>query len=380
MPESQWTRVHRKNPCPICGKGDWCRISFDQQWAMCRRVNTGDGHQKTDKDGVPYWVYDLGGRNTHHQPPPMFPPSVTKARASDDVLGQVYGALLTTISLSDRHRTQLRQRGLSDENITWLGYRSMPQQGRASIAKRLLDLFGHETCGAIPGLHVVERDGSRWWSLAGASGLLIPIRDHAGRVIALSVRSDDPDAESRYSAISSSKYGGPGPGAPIHVPLTRAPVAGAIRLTEGALKADVATALGKIFTIGLPGVSGVGKAIPLLRARKIRAVRLAFDADASRNLQVAMALRQAEQTLQAEGVHVSLEVWGEADGKGIDDLLSARHDTMVLTGSAMMSELRTMIRSARLADPLQITRRWHDKQLSYARRLRLPTLEEVSHG
>jgi hypothetical protein len=376
----QWQRVDRKNPCPVCGKGDWCRTSTDLRWAMCRRLDTGEGRQKTDKDGAPYWVYDLVGSPFHEHHPPSLSVTSTQARARDDILDEVYRVLLSTLSLSNQHRAQLRQRGLCDQDIAWRGYRNLPQQGRASVARHLVDVFGPETCRTVPGLYVCEREGKRWWTLAGAAGLLIPLRDHAGRVIALSVRSDDPDAESRYSAISSSKYGGPGPGAPIHIPLTRAPVAGVIRLTEGALKADVATTLGQLFTVGLPGVSGVGKAIPLLRVRKIREVRLAFDADAYRNLQVAMALRQAVRTLQNEGVHVSLDVWDEAEGKGIDDVLLAGHDTTVLTGSAMMDELHTMIRSARFADPLQIARRWEDKRLRYVQRLRLPTVKEVAHG
>jgi hypothetical protein len=85
------------------------------------------------------------------------------------------------------------------------------------------------------------------------------------------------------------------------------------------------------------------------------------------------------RTLQAEGLHVSIEVWDEADGKGLDDLLLAGHVTTVLTGTAMMDELRTMTRSARFVDPLQIAKRWHEKQLSYARRLRLPAMKEVSN-
>jgi DNA primase len=324
-------------------------------------------------------VYRLDGRLPDDRQPPALPVTATQARASDDVLGQVYGALLATLSLSDRHRTQLRQRGLSDRDITWRGYRTLGQQGRAAVAKRLFDLFGPETCLAVPGLYVCEREGKCWWSLAGASGLVIPIRDDAGRIVALTMRSDDPDADSRYSAISSTKYGGPGPGAPVHVPLAQETAAGAVRLTEGPLKADVATALGETFTIGLPGVSGVGKAIPLLRAHKVRQVRLAFDADGYRNLQVARALRQAIRTLLAEGFRVCLETWDEVQGKGIDDLFLAGHATTVLTGWAMMDELRTMVRSARLVDTMQIARRWEDKQLSYVRRLRLP-MTEVSHG
>jgi hypothetical protein len=378
MRESQWTRVNRKNPCLICGKGDWCQTSSDARWAMCRRLDTGEGRQKNDRDGAPYWIYNIAGGSFHAHQPPSLPVISTAARASDDMLSQVYQALLTTLHLTDRHRAQLRQRGLSDHDISSREYRSLPREGRAAVARRLFDVFGSSITG-IPGIYTAEREGRRWLSLAGASGLVIPIRDHAGCVIALSVRSDDPDAESRYSAISSSKYGGPGPGAPIHVPLTRTPVSGVIRLTEGALKADVASSLGEIFTVGLPGVSGVGKAIPLLRVRKARQVRLAFDADGYRNLHVARALRQAMRTLLAEGFRVCLETWDEAHGKGIDDVLLSGHATTVLTGSAMMDELRTMIRSARFVDPLQIAKRWNDRQLSYARRLRLP-MTEVSHG
>ena len=374
-----WRRVSRQQPCPICGKSDWCRLSHDLQWAICRRLNTGEGRQKVDKSGVEFWIYHLQGDVVADRPRLDLPTPITSARAEPVILNQVYHAILHCLSLSADHRAQLRCRGFSDQEISARAYRSLPRQGRAAIAKRLLDTFGPATCSGIPGLYICEGEGRRWWSLAGASGLIIPIRDHIGRIVALSARGDDPDTDSRYSVISSTRYRGPGPGAPIHVPLMNTSAARGIRPTEGALKADVATASSGLWTLGLPRVSGWSKAISCLWMLKIVDIHLAFDMDAYRNLQVALALRKAALALQAEGFRVHLELWDEADGKGIDDLLAAGHTPTVLTGSAMIGELGSIIRSAKFVDSLQVARRWAEKQQRYTRRLRLSMAEEVAH-
>jgi hypothetical protein len=93
-----------------------------------------------------------------------------------------------------------------------------------------------------------------------------------------------------------------------------------------------------------------------------------------------MALRQTVQRLRAEGMTVQMEWWDEADGKGIDDLLAIGHTPTILTGASIMAEVDQMLQSARLVDPLHITRRWAVKQQHYTRRLRLPTAQEVAHG
>jgi hypothetical protein len=376
----QWQRVNRKQLCPICAKPDWCRVSSDGQWAICRRLDTGNGHRKVDKAGVEYWIYRLQSGPVTARPP-LLPPSVVQdERAPVDILHQVYHAVLQSLRLSPQHRAQLTQRGLCDQDISFRQYRSLPREGRAALAKQLVERFGETTCARVPGLYIREQEQRRWWSLAGAPGLVIPVRNAACQVIALMVRSDDPDAESRYSAISSKKYQGPSPGSPIHIPLIESATSSVIRLTEGFLKADIATTLSGLHTIGLPGVSMWASAFPFLKTLHHPAIHLAFDMDACRNLQVALALRQAARTLQAEGFRVHLEIWDEVDGKGIDDLLAAGHTPTVLTGSAMLSELHQMIRSAQLVDPLQIARHWTEKQQRYTQRLRLPTAAEVAHG
>jgi hypothetical protein len=377
---SLWQRVNRKEPCPICGKPDWCRVSNDGQWVICRRLDTGEGHRKVDKIGIEYWVYRLKDGPALVQLSPM-PPSRTSAEcATDEVLDGVYRTLLQSLSLSTQHRAQLTRRGLQGREIALRQYRSLPHQGRADLAKRLVERFGETICARVPGLYVREQDQRRWWSLAGAPGLVVPVRRASGRIVALTIRSDDPEAPSRYSVISSAKYHGPSPGSPIHVPLASSASTEVIRLTEGFLKADIATTLSNLHTIGLPGVSMWPAALPFLQTINQPIIRLAFDMDVSRNLQVALALRHAARTLQREGFRVQLELWDEADGKGIDDLLSAGHASTVLTGSAMAGELGNLIESARFVDPFQISRRWADKEQRYARRLRLPMEVEVAHG
>jgi len=207
-------------------------------------------------------------------------------------LNRVYHDLLALLPLAPRHYQNLHHRGLSDHEIRRRPYRTLPAQGRAELADRLIDAFGPEVCAQVPGFHVKQAEGRGWWSLAGAAGLLIPVCDLQRRLIGLIVRNDEPETDLRYSSISSKKHGGAGPGAHIHVPLYESASTDSIRLTEGILKADVATALSGILTLGLPGVSAWRQALPLLREIQPRTVVLAFDADAWRNWNVARALQR----------------------------------------------------------------------------------------
>jgi hypothetical protein len=346
---------------------------------MCRRLDTGEGLQKVDRAGVDYWLYRLESPRTS-TPLPLEPQAQsTRACASDDVLDQVYRTLLASLPLSVLHHTHLRQRGLSDEEIRRRQYRTLPPQRRAELARNLVDRFGTDVCRQIPGLYLKDDRGRRWWSLAGAVGLVIPIRTQMQHVVALSVRADDPASESRYSFISSSKYRGPGPSARLHWPLYEDHITAYVRLTEGALKGDVATVLSGQLTLGLPGIASWRQAIPLLQQHRVRCVRLAFDADARRNITVARALKAATQSLTAAQILVQLEVWDEADGKGIDDLLANAKVPDVLEGREMWDAIDHTLRLAWMVDPMRITQWWRQRQQGYERRLRLPA-REVAYG
>jgi hypothetical protein len=376
---SVWRRVTGTHRCPICDHPDWCRTTEDGAWAMCRRLDTGGGLYKVDKAGVDYWLYRLD-RPTYSRPlNHELQRQSTRACARDDILDRVYRALLSSLPLAGLHHTHLRRRGLSDEEVRRRQYRTLPPHRRAELARDLVERFGAEVCQQVPGLYLKDDRGRRWWSLAGAVGLVIPIRTQTRHIVALSVRADDPASESRYSFMSSNKYGGPGPGARLHWPLYESRITGSVRITEGALKSDVATVLSGQMTLGLPGVSGWEQAIPPLQEHGVRCVRLAFDADAARNLMVASALKAAAKSLTAAQIRVQLEVWDEADGKGIDDLLATGHAPHILSGREMWIAIDHTIRSAWMVDPMRIAQWWRQRQQRYERRLRLPAWE-VAHG
>jgi len=329
-----WHEVTRSTPCAICGKPDWCCVSTDGAWAICRRVDTGVGRHKQDKGGAEYWLYRLDGGALQPRPTVEMPPPSNPVCAETGTLDRIYHNLLDALPLAPSHCQALHQRGLADAEMLHRRYRTFPLAGRAALAKRIVDWWGVDVCAQVPGFFVAERDGQCWWSLAGAAGLLIPVRDLDEHIVALKVRADDPGDGPKYSTVSSAKHDGPSPGAPMHVPLYEGARGTTIRLTEGELKADVATALGGLLTLSIPGVAMWRKALPALQHLQVRQILLAFDADWRTNPHVARALGQAALALVKAGYEVQVEVWEPTLGKGIDDLLAAGH-TPVRQSSAL---------------------------------------------
>src|SRR5262249_22336519 len=183
------------------------------------------------------------------------------------------------------------------------------------------------------------------------AGLLAPVADPASRVLALLVRRDDAsDGRGKYLYLSSARAGGPGPGTPAHVPLGVTAPCHTCRLTEGALKADLAVALSALPTIGAAGLAWQ-PALDVLSALGCRTIRLAFDADALDNPHVARALADCHGALGAAGLAVELERWNKADGKGIDDLLAAGKAPEVLTGEAARAAIREAVAAATAGEP-----------------------------
>jgi hypothetical protein len=298
---------------------------MDGAWAICRRVHTDGGIHKQDKGGGEYWLYRLDMGSLQQRPAVEMPTLPSPACAETGTLDRVYRALLDALPLAPSHRQALRQRGLADAEILRRRYRTFPLQGRVALAQRLVHHLGADLCAQAPGFYVAEHDGRRWWSLAGAAGLLIPVRNIDGHIVALKVRADILGDGSKYSTISSTKHGGPSPGAPVHVPLYEGVRGTTVRLTEGELKSDIATALSGLLTLSIPGVAMWRKALPVVQVLGIQRVLLAFDADWRMNPHVAHALGQAALALATAGYAVQVEDWDPALGKGVDDLLTAGH-------------------------------------------------------
>ncbi|HVF03118.1 MAG TPA: AAA family ATPase [Rubrobacteraceae bacterium] len=344
MSSGGWREASQEYSCPICGKPDWCSVSDDDVWAICRRKDNGTGEHKVDASGADYWLYRLKEppvESVSQEDPPEVP-----ERVEPETLDQVYGALLDELSLRHAHRQDLQRRGLSERQIKRRGYRTLPSGDREGCAGKLVEHFGPEVCSKVPGLYEKEGGPARW-SIAGAAGVLIPVRDAQERIVAIKVRADDPGEGPKYSYLSSSKHGGSGPGSQVHVPLSEDPGRGpAVRLTEGELKADVATALSGMLSVSVPGVSSWRNALPVLKALGFDKVHLAFDTDARRNRNVARALSDAFRALDEQGFEVVLETWPEGNGKGIDDLLAAGHQPDLKLGDEARKAVNEILAEA----------------------------------
>ena len=320
-----WRHVSHSEPCRICSRPDWCTRSVDGAWTICRRVDNGTGLHRVDKSGGEFWLYRAVTQSSSLRSTPKLPSQPQSERAEPGVLDQAYRALMAALPLSSTHRLALRQRGLPDVEVLRRGYRTLPLQGRAALARGLVDRFGADVCARVPGLYVEAQGTRRWWTLAGAAGLLIPVRDIDGRIVALKVRADHLGEGPKYTYLSSTKHQGPSPGAQVHVPLHDGQTGDPLRLTEGELKADVATALSGLRTVSIPGVSAWRHAIPVLQALQPARVLLSFDADWRTNPHVAHALGQAAFALVKAGHVVLVEHWEPTRGKGIDDVLATGH-------------------------------------------------------
>lgn len=281
---------------------------------------------------------------------PPTPAGTGQDRADADTLHAVYSALLAAMPLSAAHREALRGRGPSDAEIDARGYGTLPIRGRSRVAAGLRERWGDAVL-RVPGVVTLERDGRRYLSLAGPAGLLVPVRDLAGRIIAVMVRRDGDAEGPRYIYLSSRRHGGPGPGAPIHVPRGIMAPADVVRVTEGALKADVSHALTGLPTIGLPGVATWRPALPILRELGAGTIRLSLDADAADKAPVARALAASAEALQAEGLAVELERW-PTPHKGIDDALAAGAAIEVLRGDEARSAIAEMVAEGTAGEPL----------------------------
>jgi hypothetical protein len=238
-------------------------------------------------------------------------------KASDDICDAVYRELLDHLFLSYEHATNLKQRGLPDNEIKRRGYKTLPVDPftRQNIAQRLYRLFGDEVF-MVPG--IVKRKtqtGREYVTIAGHAGLLIPVRNLKGQIIALKVRLDDAEASGgKYRWITSAKDGGVSAGNPCHVPLPLEGIEHAkdvIRVTEGELKADIATVLdpAHIFTVAIPGVNAWQGIISVLEALKPKRVLIAFDKDTHTNHAVVKAFIALDKELATRGFEVGGETW-----------------------------------------------------------------------
>lgn len=248
---------------------------------------------------------------------------------------QTYEMMLSMLNLTDKHLDDLIKRGLSLEQIEKNGYRSTPAYGFEQIAK-ILSEKGCVIAG-VPGFYEKTPDV---WSInfkSSCSGILIPYRTISGLIQAFQIRLDNPFTDekgrkTKYIWLSSvDEEKGTSSKSPAHFvgnPCDEQ----AVFVTEGALKADIASALSGRTFIAVAGtgcITSLKEPFEILKQNGITKVYEALDMDKTVNVNVSKAAKKLTGMINEFGFKTKTTKWSwdknkPDENKGIDDMLLAK--------------------------------------------------------
>ena len=278
-----------------------------------------DSQQKLKKLLTDEGYLELAAKSNVYKLPlqPSSPNTTSREPYALEQRHAAYSEMLSLLTLSDRHRDNLHERGLPDAIIERNGYKSTPETESERRLLASLLRCNHELHG-LPGFYT--KDGA--WTLAGANGFLIPVRNNNGLIQGMKIRLDD-DAARKYrwlSSRSSRMENGTRSYSWIHV--TGDTTQKRAYLTEGPLKGDIASyfANNALF-VCLGGVNAHKGLRETLLSLGVTEVMEAMDMDQFTNPQV----RQAVLTLRREvqsipGIRYYQCTWNPRF-KGVDDYL-----------------------------------------------------------
>ena len=272
--------------------------------------------------------------------------------ADIEVRNNTYSALLSMLTLSKDHREHLQTvRGLSDEQIEKLGYKSTPPFYMCrSLANRLLQ-NGCQLEG-VPGFY--QKDGQ--WTIASSTytaGILIPARTREGLISGFQIRldvplknDDDPPDKpgAKYIWFSSTgKPKGTTSGSPAH--FVGDPDAGVVYVTEGLLKSDIAHYLMNRSFAATAGVNNMAQLELLLEQLAQNGTHTLIeteDMDKYRNEASAKGALKVYQLAKKYGMECRGLNWNP-NYKGVDDWqLALKRNAAVKEDSRMNFRQRFM--------------------------------------
>lgn len=249
-------------------------------------------------------------------------------RAENPVIHQTLTGLLGLLKLSEQHREHLRTvRGLTDEQIDTLGYKSTPPFYMCMKLADQLIAQGY-TVEGVPGFY---KKNGRWtvnFSTITA-GFLIPVRGIDGMIRGFQIRldkplkheDDPPEKEgAKYIWLSSaSKPMGTSSGSPVH--FVGNPFDRVVYVTEGFLKADVSHYLsGRTFaaTAGANNTESLKLLFSLLAANGTQLIIETEDIDKYRNEQIHAGASKVCRIAKETGMDCRPLMWNP-NYKGFDD-------------------------------------------------------------
>lgn len=311
--------------CNYCGeKGGMLKL-----YAMVRNVSTAQANSEicdTIMNEGLCWDSTLAASGQRVKRPPA-PPHEVK-QAAPDVVHKTLNGMLEMLTLSKHHREHLRTvRGLTDEQIDQLGYKSTPPHYMCVSLTNQLISQGY-TVEGVPGFYT--KDGK--WTVRFPSmfaGIIIPVRDVDGLIRGCQIRLDVPMKEkdapadkqgAKYVWLSSSgKANGTPSGSPVHV--VGDIKARAIYLTEGIMKSDISHFLMNRTFAGVAGINNTAQLdylLAWLAKNGTQEIVLVPDIDRYRNEHVSASVSKIIMMVRKNGMECRLLFWNP-NYKGIDD-------------------------------------------------------------
>ena len=268
-----------------------------------------------------------------------------------------FKTFLSLLELEEVDRKDLKRRGLTDEDIEKGMYKSTPRRKKAvELAVQTIQLIdtrpsavsdwakSAEHGSGIPGLYF--KNGMPHIAFSGA-GYFVPILNKDGLISAMQIRLRNPKGKQKYIYLSSSneKTGCAVTGTElIHFAgFRKDSVPKVVWLTEGPLKADIASKYSGrpvIALIGVNNTSQLPETFSYLKARGTQSIGIAIDMDRQTNKNVEKAYknilkiaensgfeledsRRVASATIASGGCVCIPLKWSSEYKGIDDYLLA---------------------------------------------------------
>ena len=226
----------------------------------------------------------------------------------------VYSTALDLLGLREEALDDLIGRGLSIEAIDSAGYRSIPLRGTEcrNFIANMLESLGEDLLRRCPGF--TDKNGRlAFWAASGTrDGYVVPYRDECGFITGIQQKMLGGRYLTARSSILSSVYHVAGTGGP----------GDALYITEGAVKATVASHLGDIWTFAVAGQSLNPQHIDVIK--RLRPGRVIAAPDQEDNVNTDRARECWARTLWEQNLQVATAVWEGEDlggAKGLDDLL-----------------------------------------------------------
>ncbi len=159
MTGEKMVRVSRLNPCPVCGKSDWCLVAADAGAAICARVQEGS----VKRSGEAGWLHILrrDGAARKRRSTGRHVPSVKPAARDFAALAEECRAKLTGSLLKELARTlAVSAESLRRLEVGWNG-------GGYTFPMR-------DETGRVVGLRIRYPSGSKAAEKGSSNGLFIP--------------------------------------------------------------------------------------------------------------------------------------------------------------------------------------------------------------